>query len=474
MVGITAYGAYIPIYRLSRAEIAKTWGGPPVPGEKAVANFDEDSVTMAVAACRDCIKDIDPKTIDSLYFASTTFPYREKQSAAIVSTAIDLGRDAFTADFSNSLRCGTSAVKAALDAVKAKSIRSALVCAADTRLGLPNGIKEMDFGDGAAALLIGDQGVIATIDGVYNASDEIIDFWRSSEDVFVRSWEDRFVREKGYSRMVTEAVSVALKKHGVTAKDFAKAIFYAPNPGLLASVARGLGFDPKTQVQDPLYNAVGNTGSALAIMMLVAALEDAKKGDKLLWVGYGDGCDVYILTVTEEITKMANRRGIKKHMASKMPLSSYEKYLRWKQILATEPPARPPLDTPSAVALWRDSKGGLALYGVKCRKCGTPQYPVQRVCIECHTKDDFDPYPFADKEGKITTFSQDNLAFSVDPPTTIIAVDFAGGGRIMCDMTDRDPQRVQVGMTVEMTFRKLRSVGAIHDYWWKCQPVRCE
>src|SRR5512136_2757883 len=98
MIGITAYGAYVPIYRLNRIEISKTWGGPPIPGEKAVANFDEDSVTMAVSACRDCTTNIDPKTIDSLFFASTTFPYKEKQSAALVATAMSVGRDAYTAD----------------------------------------------------------------------------------------------------------------------------------------------------------------------------------------------------------------------------------------------------------------------------------------------------------------------------------------------------------------------------------------
>lgn len=42
----------------------------------------------------------------------------------------------------------------------------------------------------------------------------------------------------------------------------------------------------------------------------------------------------------------------------------------------------------------------------------------------------------------------------------------------MCDMTDRDLSEVKVGMPVEMTFRKLRYTGGIHDYWWKCKPFR--
>ena len=86
MLGIKSYGAYIPLHRLSRAEISRAWGGPPLPGEKAVANYDEDSLTMAVAACRDCLRGADRTAVDGLYFASTTFPYREKQSAAVVAT----------------------------------------------------------------------------------------------------------------------------------------------------------------------------------------------------------------------------------------------------------------------------------------------------------------------------------------------------------------------------------------------------
>ena len=59
MTGIASYGAYIPYFRLSRAEIGKAWGGGGGKGERAVASYDEDSLTMAVAAARDCLKGID-------------------------------------------------------------------------------------------------------------------------------------------------------------------------------------------------------------------------------------------------------------------------------------------------------------------------------------------------------------------------------------------------------------------------------
>lgn len=473
MVGITSYGAYIPYYRLSRGDIDKMWGEVGGRGERSVANFDEDSVTMAVAAGMDCVTGIDPKDIDYLYFASTTAPYNEKQSASIVATALDFRQEVFTADFSGSLRGGTGAMRMAMDALDGSAANKVMVCASDVRLGFPKGENEKNFGDGAAALVFGKDKVIATIEGCFSICDEILDVWRSERDHFVRSWEGRFVRDAGYCKVVTETVLTALRKYKLTPDDFSKAIFAAPNARFANFVAKKLGFDPKTKVQDLLDSSVGDAGTALPLMLLVSALEEAKAGDQMLLVSYGDGCDVVILKVTGEIENVRNRRGIKGHISSKR-MTSYDKYLRWREILAIEPPARPPADQsrPSAVALWRDRTGGLALYGVKCKNCGTPQYPRQRVCYKCRNKDEFEDYRFVDKNAKLTSFSHDMLSASLDPPTTICAIDFDGGGRIMCDMTDRDPDEVKVGMPVEMTFRRLFYAADFYTYWWKCRPVR--
>jgi 3-hydroxy-3-methylglutaryl CoA synthase len=456
---------------LSRTEIARAWGGGAQPGEKAVANYDEDSITMAVEAAMDCTKGIDITAIDGLYYASTTCPYREKQAAAIIAGAVDLGREVFTVDFANSLRSGTSAMRAAADAVHAGSSGSVLVCAADTRLGYPNGENEMSFGDGAAAFLIGNTKVAAAIEGSYTLSNEMIDVWRSDRDIFVNAWEERFAREIGYEKVIPEAVSAAMKKYGLTPKDVAKFVCYAPNFRQLTPIVRTLGFNPKTQVQDILYDTVGNTGTASAMMALVAALEAAQAGDRILLASYSNGCDVFILKVTEEVENLRHHRGVKGHLGRKRMVGNYEKYARWRRLIAVQPPARPQAIAPSAVALWRDNKGGLALYGVKCKSCGFIQYPAQRVCIHCRAKDHFEPYRFARETGKVFTFSHDNLAASIDPPTTICAVDFPEGGRIMCDMTDRNAEEVKVGMPVEMTFRKIGEEGGIHNYWWKCRPV---
>jgi hydroxymethylglutaryl-CoA synthase len=39
-------------------------------------------------------------------------------------------------------------------------------------------------------------------------------------------------------------------------------------------------------------------------------------------------------------------------------------------------------------------------------------------------------------------------------------------------MTDRELDEVRVWMPVEMSFRKLRVVNGIHNYYWKAMPRR--
>jgi 3-hydroxy-3-methylglutaryl CoA synthase len=191
MAGIASYGAYIPIYRLSRPDIQKAWDSMiPIPGEKAVAGYDEDSITMAVAAARDCLTGIDRQKVDRVYFASTTSPYKEKQAASVVAGALGLGKDTLTMDFSGSLRSGTNALRAAADAIDAGSANCVLVTCAETRLGAPNGDKEMSFGDGAAALLVAKNGPV-NIEGSVSTFQEIHDQWRSDKDTYSRIYAYR-------------------------------------------------------------------------------------------------------------------------------------------------------------------------------------------------------------------------------------------------------------------------------------------
>jgi len=418
MAGITSYGAYVPYYRLPRSVINAAWGRGGGRGEKAIAGIDEDSVTIAVAAGIDCLKGVDAKAVDALFLATTTAPYKERLNATIVATALDFRRDTRNTDF-----------------------------------------------------------VAVEIEGSYTVADDLVDYWRGHEDEFVRSWEDRFGRDAGYTQIPRAVVKEVMQKCNLEPKDIAKACIYGANARAHAGLGRALGFAPE-QIQDPLLDTAGNTGAALPFMMLAAALEDAKADDRILVVTWGNGCDAIVFKVTKEIEKLGSRRGIKGHLEIKRALDNYGKYLRWRNLVSLSPLSRPAGSGVSMAAEWRERRSGLPLYGVKCNQCGTIQLFLSgsstraHVCLECQAKDDFEPYRFSDKTGKVVSFSHDYLGGGIDPPATRTVVDFEGGGRGLFDMVDRDPEECKVGMEVEMTFRKIRYAAGVHNYFWKCKPVR--
>ena len=472
MVGIVTYGAYIPIYRLSKEVMSYTWGGGGGKGEKAVANWDEDSITMAVEAGRDCLKGIGGDPVDALYFATTTPPYKEKQSASIIAAALDLSEDIITADFSNSIRSGTIAIRAALDAVKAGSAKKALVIAADCRIPPPNSNFESFFGDGAAAVLIGEDDVVVEIEGSHYTTSEFVDIWRMEYDKITRTWEDRFILEEGYLKHLQKAVSTLLKAHELTTKDFTKATFYAFDARSHATMAKNLGLDAKTQVQDPLFDKVGNTGAAHALINLVAALEEANPEDMILLGNYGDGADAHILRAGEKIAKLKDKRSISKNLQSKLMLENYGKYIKFRRLMEFEQTSDYRQRT-SLPQMWRDRNWIYRFHGHKCKKCGKIQFPMQKACMYCQAREEFlEEIPLADKKGSLVTYSMDERALVVDTPNVIAAVNLEGGGRIFSQMTDRDINNLRVGMPMESTFRRIHDALGVHNYFWKCRPVR--
>ena len=468
MVGIAAYGAYVPRYRLG-AETAG-WNSRQ---ERSVANFDEDSVTMAVAAGADCLTGRDRSAIDGIIFASTTPPYAEKQCAAIVAAALDLRQDIFAVDVSNVLRAGTNAIQAGLDAVAAGRASQALVVVADSRQGPPRGETERASGDGAAAFVIADRGVIAEHVGSHSVTDNMLDMWRTPGDTFVRTWEDRFATEEGIERIVPEALSAYCQRAGISPTDVSKIALYAPDARRHARLARQLGFGEE-QIQEPLFGAVGNTGAAFVPMLLAAALETVAQGDLLLGVSYGDGSDVLGFRGAPAMTGAAKpAMGVSGWMAAKKVLESYETYARWREVWTLDDASRRPAPaSPSVSALWREGDKNVRLYAARCRACGYVQYPAQRVCVECRRVDDSEPVRLSEKAAEVFTYSMDYIAGAVDTPLVVAVVDFEGGGRVLCMMTDRELDEVRVGMPVEMSFRKLRVVNGIHNYYWKAVPRR--
>jgi 3-hydroxy-3-methylglutaryl CoA synthase len=466
MPGIVSYGAYVPPTRLGFSVIA---GRPPKEGgpERAVAWNDEDSVTMAVAACRSALAGFDPAGVDALFFASTTHPFAEKQGAALVAKALDLPRHARTTDVAGSLRAGADALLAACDSVAAGSVRRALVVASDCRLGAPGSALEQAFGDGAAAFLVGAADAVAQLEGAHVVADEIVDLWRSEGDPFVHSWEERFVVQEGYTPVLAEAVRGLFERTGAKASDFTKAALYAPDARSHAGAAAKLKLD-RAALVDPLFGRLGNAGTAFAPLLLASALESAKAGDRILLASYGDGAAALAFAVTPHLEKLEPRRGVAWHLARRRPVASYDRYLKARGLDAKEYGGGRDAGL-SATIHFRERDEDVALKGQRCRRCGGLQFPIQRVCERCFAKDEFELVRLADRTGRVVTYTFDFFFPTPDPPTIVTITD-VDGARVHLQLVDVKPEDVAIGMPVELVFRRIHQVGGRPNYYWKGVP----
>jgi hydroxymethylglutaryl-CoA synthase len=471
-IGIVRYGAYMPKYLLERKFIAEAWDFPSIPGGISVSNNDEDSITMAVEASLDCLGEIDPSTIDGLYFASTTPPYTEKQCAAVIANALDLRNDILTMDIMDSTRASSIAVARAYETIKAGNADLILVVAADEQKPMPESMYEYQYGDGAAALLIGNKNVVLSIIGYSSTADNVIGPWKRASDDYIRSFEGKHEGIYGYDRNMLAAFKALFEKLKVDPGTVRKAALYATDPRKAASIGKKIGFKSKAVEGSPFLE-FGNTGNAFSLMTLMLAIKRANTDDLVAFGNYGDGADAFLLKVMDKAALLGLRKlshGIVGYKNTMIALKSYPSYLAKKKLLNTERFTR----KASPVRSWRDEKFLYRMYGMKCKKCGVVQYPIQRACIECGSREVEDIK--LKKFGKIYTFTLDHLVGGVyyDIPTPRCVIDLEGGGRVLCDMTDveKPEEEVHIGMDVELTFRFMHPGANFNNYYWKCRTVR--
>jgi hydroxymethylglutaryl-CoA synthase len=445
-------------------------------GEKAVANFDEDAVTMATSAAMDCITGYDRHNLDGVYLATTTASYRERLCSNLVAGALGASEKVRTADFGNGLKAGTTALIAALDAAAAGSADNIMVTAADCRLGKMGSPQELMFGDGAAAFLVGDSDdVIAEFKGSFSTGHDFVDHFRGAESTYDRQWEDRWIRDVGFGQFIPEAIEGLCSKYDVKVEDFSKVIYPCYYGGARKKLDKKLALDPGN-VQENMQGEIGDTGTAQPMMMLARALEDASPGDKLMVISYGSGCDALFFEVTDAVKKIVPRKGISGHLANKVELDNYLKYLTWRKMVPVDTGLRGEEDKWTRWSMvWRVHRLVLGMWGSTCQACGTQQFPAQRVCVNpaCGAIDQMEMVYLADKGGKVFSYTSDMLASSINPPAMYGAVDIKDGGRFVFDFTDCVLDDLQVGKEVDFSFR-IKFYDAKRDitnYFWKAVPV---
>jgi 3-hydroxy-3-methylglutaryl CoA synthase len=485
MVGITAYGAYIPRRRLQRKAVAQAnaWFAPNLVGgargERAMANWDEDAVTMAFEAGRDCLPATDPAKdrahVDAIYFASTTLPFADRQNAGIVAAALSLAENISSVDIVSSQRAGTSALLAALDAVTAGRAAAPLLVASDKRKARAASAQELAYGDAAAAFTLGSDNTIADFLGSHSLTLDFVDHFRGEGEDFDYGWEERWIRDEGYSKIVPAVVKALLSKLDIAPGDIAHFVLPCPFAKLDQTLAKQCGIDP-ANVRDNLASTVGDSGAAHALLMLAQALEQAKSGDKILVVQFAQGADALLFEVTPRLADLAKRNGVAGALARRKEETNYLKFLGFNGLIELEKGMRAEVDKRTALTvLYRKSDMLLSLVGGKCRVCGTAQFPKSRICVNpnCKAVDSQDDYGFSEQQGTILSWSADFLTYSMDPPSHYGMITFAEGGRLMADITDVEQRQIDTGSKVRMAFRikDFDPKRGFVRYFWKAVPV---
>lgn len=463
MRGIVNIGTYLPRLRLSRSAIADTLGwlmpGIPAGGHRALAYWDENSTTMGVEAARIALRSLS-KPVSRLAFATTSPVYVEPQNAATIHRALALPQCAPSLDVSGA---GRGCLIALTQMLEGRS--TGLVVAADRHVGPSGSVYETQFADGAAAAVIGDGDLLFEYLASAELTSGFVDRYRVAGRRSGVSWEERWVRDEGILKQVPKVIGSALACAGVEPNAVRHLVFPSTVNGIGQALARASGLT-KVTVADNLLEICGDVGSGHPLLVLAHAAEAMQPEDIVVVAAFGQGATAAVFKRTSRpveahsIVSSQLEGGIADDNYLRLPLFGgmldWERGLRGRSV---------PSDALSTLHRYEDAL--LGFQGERDRKSGNVRFPPTGA-------EGVEPWPLAGRNGRIASFTADQLAFSPSPPSCYGLVDFDGGGRLMMDFSDADASSLHVGDPVRFAFR-------IHDidpatgyvrYFWKAVSTR--
>ncbi|HEY6471307.1 MAG TPA: OB-fold domain-containing protein [Acidimicrobiales bacterium] len=477
--GIAAWGTYLPYWRLQRSAIGAVLGGGGGRGTRAVASYDEDTTTLGVEAGRLAVR-VGPgaAAVQDLFLSTPDPGYLDKTSATTVHAALGLPRACGAYDFAGSARSATATLLQALVGATRGAPgggRTTMAVVSDLRTGLAGSAEERESGDGAAAFVCAPEGAVAELVGRGAASDEFLDRWRVPGEADSHVWEERFGEEL-YVPLAREAFAAALKDAGVSEGDIDHAIVTGLHARATKAAAAGLGVRDGVLAPD-LLGSVGNLGAAHAAVALCDVLERARPGQVIAVLSLADGADAFVFRTTPALAEAQRAReeagvpSVAEQVAAGRDDLPYASFLTWRAQLHREPPRRPDPERPGAPTVHRSEEWKYAFAASRCTACGFRHMPPTRACLNCHAIDQMQFERLADVPGTVATFTIDHLAFSLSPPVIGVIIDFDGGGRFRCELTDARPDELSIGDRVSMTFRRVWTAQGVHNYFWKARPL---
>ena len=242
-----------------------------------------------------------------------------------------------------------------------------------------------------------------------------------------------------------------------------KAVVSGANPRSATLLRSAVGVPVTSTPTDIGFAGVADFG-----LQLAGALQSSTSGQRIAAFILGDGIEAVVLRVTEKIKHWQSD-----HSVSDTPRRSvrYADVLSWRGALARQLPRRPEPQQPAAPPSLRNVSWKFGLVAGKCPACGGVHAPPEPRCRRCGSTEPMSDLPLAQGEGKVVTFTVDHLAYTPAPPLVIAVVDFGNGARSSFEVADSEPDSIKIGDRVEMLFRKLGTVGGVHNYFWKVRPI---
>lgn len=305
--GIDQIGFFTPDKYLDMVDLANARGVDPnkfLIGlgqlKMAVAEANQDAVSMGINACLDFWDDIDKDKIGLLVFGTESGVDQSKSAALFVKKALGLAPQVRAFEIKEACFGLTAGLLTAMDFVRLHPDKTALVIGADiARYGL-NTPGEVTQGAGAVALLVKKDPAILALDPETAAwSDDINDFWRPNTSQL--AMVDGHYSQNIYLDFFEHVFGEYLAKKDLLPDDFAAICYHLPFVKMGLKAARLVAAKSSEEVSARLNanfdqsaeycRQVGNIYTGSLYLGLLSLLENGelKAGDRVGLFSYGSG-----------------------------------------------------------------------------------------------------------------------------------------------------------------------------------------
>lgn len=341
-VGVGGFGGYVPGLRIKVSEIAQIYDKPAEQiisslgvKQKAVADKDEDTVSLAVAAATRALDQakIKPQELGAVLVGSESHPYAVKPTGSIVAEILGVGNEYLTVDLEFACKAGTSAVVLIAGLIEAGLIEAGLAIGADVAQSRPGDALEYTAGAGAAALILVNQKYpwLAQLDYVSSFTSDTPDFWRREGEPYP-THAGRFTAEPAYFKHVIGSTQKFLDKTKTKISDYNHVVLHMPNAKFPRRAAAKLGITKEQLSQGFLVPEIGNPYSAASLLGLINVLEQGKKQEKVLVTSYGSGAGSDTLSVTLLKNTIKNKFDLKSQL-KQIEYINYSRYLKIRKVI---------------------------------------------------------------------------------------------------------------------------------------------